>query len=181
VVWRIAADKERFGAWWPPERPANFFKPVEFTPNEARAMFGAADRAPLFEAAFHDSVVSTDRWEYSLMKVAGLERQRFARALLYGTPTMWSLDGQELTRVGPWLKAAHDDFRIAHGWQTPVALTGFAWLTPDRLVQQTTFADGRTIVANFSNASWQGLDRDCVRVTWPRQASSDLCPPDPVP
>jgi hypothetical protein len=93
---------------------------------------------------------------------------------------MWSLDGQELTRVGPWLKAAHDDFRIAHGWQTPAALTGFAWLTPDRLVQQTTFADGRTIVANFSNASWQGLDRDCVRVTWPRQASSDLCPPDPV-
>jgi hypothetical protein len=44
------------------------------------------------------------------MKVAGEARPRFARALLYGTPTMWNLDRRELARVGPWLKAARDDF-----------------------------------------------------------------------
>ncbi len=177
VIWRIASDHQRFGGWWPAERPGIFFKPVALTPVEARALFGAADRVPLFEAAFHDSVVSTDRWEYTLMKVQGLERMRLARALLYGTPTMWALDGRELTRVGSWLKAAHDDFRIAHGWDAPVALTGFAWLTPDHLVQQTTFADGRTIVANFTDAAWQGLASTCVRVTWAGRPRVDLCPP----
>ena len=181
VLWRIAADHQRFGGWGPPGRPGSFFQPIEFTPVEARAMFGAADRVPLFEAAFHDAVVSTDRWEYSLMKVRGLERLRFARALLYGTPTMWSLDQLELTRAGVWLKAAHDDFRIAHGWDAPVALTGFAWLTADRLVQQTTFADGRTIVGNFSDGAWDGLAPDCVRVTRLGQPSTTLCPPDMPP
>ena len=112
------------------------------------------------------------------MKVAGLERQRFARALLYGTPTMWNLDQRELARVRPWLKAAQDDFRLAHGWSTPVALTGFEWLTPDRLVQQTTFADGRKIIANLSDAPWRGLGSNCVRVVRPGQAAFDLCPPD---
>jgi len=181
VMWLVQSDHDRFGGWWPPQRPGIFFKTVDFTPVEARAMFGAADRVPLFEAAFHDSVVSTDRWEYGLMKVRGLERLRFARALLYGTPTMWALDGRELTRVGPWLKAAYDDFRVAHGWDAPAALTGFAWLTPDRLVQQTTFADGRVIVANFTDAPWQGLGADCVRVMRSGQAPVTLCPPDAPP
>ncbi|MES1157058.1 MAG: glycoside hydrolase [Alphaproteobacteria bacterium] len=178
VMWLVQGNHDRFGAWWPPQRPGIFFKPVELTPVETRAMFAPAERVPLFEAAFHDSVVSTDRWEYSLFKVIGLERMRFAHALLYGTPTMWALDGAALTRLGPWLKAAHDDFRAAHGWDAPVALTGFAWLTPDHLVQQTTFADGRTIVANFEDAPWQGLASDCVRVTWRGRAPVDLCPPD---
>jgi hypothetical protein len=180
AIWRLLRDKERLGGWWPPERPASFFKPVALDAREARALFGAADQLPLFEAAFHDSVVSTDRWGFSLMRFEGLERQRFARALLYGTPTMWDLDKRELVRAGAWLKASHDAFRRAHGWNAPVALTGFAWLTTDRLVQQTTYADGRTIVANFTEAPWRGLGASCVRVTWPRERSVDLCPPEDI-
>jgi hypothetical protein len=132
---------------------------------------------PLFEAVFHDSVVAVDRWEFGLMKVTGEERLRFARSLLYGTPTMWNLDRRELARIGPWLKAAEDDFRQAHGVETPVALTGFRWLTDDRLVQQTTYADGRVLTANFSGAPWQGLGPDCVRVALPDQAPAEMCPP----
>jgi hypothetical protein len=58
-----------------------------------------------------------------------------------------------------------------------VALTGFRWLTDDRLVQQTTYADGRVLTANFSGAPWQGLGPDCVRVALPGQAPADMCPP----
>ncbi|MGH1559045.1 glycoside hydrolase [Caulobacter segnis] len=138
--------------------PGIFFKPFQPTPDEARLLFGAADRLPLFEAAFHDSVVAADRWEFGLMKVPSEARRRFARSLLYGTPTMWSLDRGELARGwGTWLKAAQDDFRLAHGVTTPVALTGFRWLTPDRLVQQVTYADGRVLTANFGVTMWRGL------------------------
>jgi hypothetical protein len=90
---------------------------------------------------------------------------------------MWNLDRRELKRVGPWLKAAHDDFRIAHGWEAPVALTGFRWLTPDRLVQEAAWADGRRLVANFGSQPRQGLGPDCVRVAYPPKPAADLCPP----
>ena len=181
AVWSIQSDHKRFGGWWPETRPGLFFAPFQPTADEARTLFGPADRLPLFEAAFHDSVVAADRWEFPMMKVAGEERRRFARSLLYGTPTMWALDRRELVRVGAWLKAAQDDFRLAHGIDTPVAMTGFTWLTPDHLVQQATYADGRVLVANFDATTWQGLGADCVRVTWPGHPPADLCPPpDPV-
>jgi hypothetical protein len=177
AIWPILADQERFGGFWPPDRPGIFFKPFQPTPDEARLLFGAADRLPLFEAAFHDSVVATDRWEFGLMKVPSAARGRFARSLLYGTPTMWSLDRRELARVAPWLKAAQDGFRGIHGAGAPVALASFRWLTPDRLVQQATYADGRVLTANFGEAAWRGLRPDCVRATWPKRPSTDFCPP----
>jgi hypothetical protein len=177
AVWPLLGDQKRFGGFWPPDRPGVFFKPFQPTPDEARALFGAADRLPLFEAVFHDSVVALDRWEFGLMKVPSQANGRFARSLLYGTPTMWSLDRNELARVGTWLKAAQDDFRLVHGAGPPVALTGFRWLTSDRLVQQVTYADGRTLIANFGETTWQGLGTDCVRVDTPGRRAVDLCPP----
>ena len=181
-VWKLLNDHERFGGWWPADRPALFFKPFQPTPDEARALFGSADRLPLYEAVFHDSVVAADRWEFGLMKVAGQERSRFARSLLYGTPTMWNLDRKELARTGTWLKAAHDDFKTAHGWGTPVALTGFTWLSDDHLVQQATYADGRMLIANFGETAWQGLKPDCVRLVRSGHTGIDMCPPaDPAP
>lgn len=181
AIWPIHADQKRFGGFWPPDRPGIFFKPFQPTPDEARALFGAADRLPLFEAVFHDSVVTLDRWEFGLMKVPSQANGRFARSLLYGTPTMWSLDRSELARVGTWLRAAQDDFRLVHGAGTPVALTDFRWLTPDRLVQQATYADGRTLIANFGEPPWQGLGTDCVRVNMPGRRAVDLCPPANLP
>jgi glycosyl hydrolase family 129 len=181
AVWPQLNDRA-FGGWWPPDHPPLFMRPFTPTPDKARALFGPADRLPLFEAVFHDSVVAVDRWEFGLMKILGQERTRFARSLLYGTPTMWNLDRRELARAGPWLKAAHDGFRTAHGQETPVALIGFDWLTPDRLVQRATYADGRDLTANFGEAPWQGLGPDCVRVSRPGRPAMVLCPPaDPPP
>lgn len=177
AVWPLQADQARFGGYWPNDRPPLFFKPITLTSDENRILFGPVDRLPLFEAVFHDSVVAADRWEFGLMKVADEERRRFARALLYGTPTMWTLDRRELARVRPWLKAAQDDFRAVHGTGMPVALTGFTWLTDDHLVQQASFADGHVVIANFGAGAWQGLQPDCVRVSHPGQAPADLCPP----
>ena len=177
AIWPIQADQKRFGGYWPPERQGIYFAPFQPTPAEARALFAAADRLPLFEAVFHDSVVALDRWEFGLMKVPSEARPRFARALLYGTPTIWNLDRRELTRVGPWLKTAQDQFRQAHGEGPPIALTGFRWLTPDRLVQEARYADGRVLIANFGETRWRSLAPDCVRVTRPGQVPVDLCPP----
>ncbi len=182
AVWPLQSDRNRFGGYWPTDKPPLFFAPITLTPDEDRALFAPVDRLPLFEAVFHDSVIAADRWEFGMMKVAGDERQRFARSLLYGTPTMWNFDRKELARVGSWLKAAQDDFRSVHGTATPVAMTEFRWLTPDHLVQQTTFADGHQVVANFGSTAWQGLGTNCVRGSRHGHKPVDLCPPaDPAP
>lgn len=180
AVWPLLKDEQRFGGFWPADRPAIFFKPLTPTSDEARLLFGAADRIPLFEAVFHDSVVAADRWEFSLTKVIGQERNRFARAILYGTPTMWNLDRRELARSGIWLKAAADAFILAHGTSQPVALTAFEWLTPDRLVQRVSYADGRVLTGNFGDAAWNGLGPDCVRLNSSRH-TADICPPSASP
>jgi hypothetical protein len=62
-----------------------------------------------------------------------------------------------------------------------VLLTGFRWLTPDRLVQQATYADGRVLTANFGDLAWRGLGADCVRVVRPGRPAADLCPPPDPP
>jgi hypothetical protein len=181
AVWPLLGDAKPLRRLLADRPPGCLFAPFQPTADEARALFGAADRLPLFEAVFHDSVVAADRWEFGLMKVAGEARRRFARALLYGTPTMWNLDRRELARVGPWLKAAQDDF----AW--PTARTP---PSPDRLSladarpsgAEATYADGRVLIANFGEAAWRGLGPDCVRVVRPGRRSADLCPPpDPPP
>jgi hypothetical protein len=62
-----------------------------------------------------------------------------------------------------------------------VALTGFRWLTVDRLVQQATYADGRVLIANFGEATWKGLGANCVRRTGAKQPSTVFCAPDALP
>ncbi|MCE4554294.1 glycoside hydrolase [Pelomonas cellulosilytica] len=176
AVWPLLSDA-RFNGYWPPERPPLFFKRFTPTAQEARALFGPGDRLPLFEAVYHDAVVAVDRWEFGLMKVAGQEARRYARALLFGIPTMWNLDRRDLAAHGAWLRAAHDDFQAVHGVSAPVALTAFAWLTPDRQVQQVRYADGRVATANFGDVDWQGLKPNCVRLARGATAARVFCPP----
>jgi hypothetical protein len=37
-------------------------------------------------------------------------------------------------------------------------MTDHRFLTPDRSVQQTVFANGQTVTVNFGPAAWQGPD-----------------------
>ena len=47
-------------------------------------------------------------------------------------------------------------FRPLHERLATQAMTGFRWLTADKQVQETTFADGTRLVANFSAEEKQG-------------------------
>lgn len=176
AVWPLLSDK-RFNGYWPPDRPPVYFGRFTPTAEEARALFGPADRLPLFEAVYHDDLVSIDRWEFSLTKVAGLERLRYARALLYGNPTIWNLDRKDLGIYGQLLKRAYADFQALHGVNSPVALTRFEWLSSDRLVQRVYYADGRVLTANFGSTSWQGIGPQCVKAVGLRDGDRLICPP----
>ena len=172
VMW--ARGKE-WGGWWPPERPAKFFRPVEPEPEVAAAKYDPAFRLPLYEAAFHDAVVSTDRWDVPLAKFPSLLKRRLLLELLYGAPSMWAMDRRQVREQAPLLGRLAAFFEPLHREFGPLPLTAFEWLTPDRLVQRTRFGPDVSLTANFGAGAFQGLSGGCVEAKSPRMTRL-FCP-----
>jgi hypothetical protein len=56
-------------------------------------------------------------------------------------------------------------------------LTGFEWLTADRLVQRTTFGSEATVTANFGSNTPAEVAPGCVRVHWiASREDATFCP-----
>jgi len=111
-------------------------------------------RIPLWELVFHDCIVSTWYWgdssDFLLAAAPEITPKKDAFNILYGTmPMMWA------GRNGSW-PAAKDVFLRTYKnvckLQEAVAtseMLSHAFLTPDRAVQETRFADGTRVIVNF--------------------------------
>jgi hypothetical protein len=122
----------------PPERVAKF-------------QLGQAYRLPLWELVYHDCVVAQWYWGDYNNKLPALWDKRDLFNVLYGTPPMFMFDRklwetqkarfvQSYTNTCPYVRAA--------GY---AEMTDHRFLTADRNVQQTVFANGVTITVNFGN------------------------------
>lgn len=120
----------------PPERVAKF-------------QLGQAYRLPLWELVYHDCVVAQWYWGDYNNKLPALWDKRDLFNVLYGTPPMFMFDRklwetqkarfvQSYTNTCPYVRAA--------GY---AEMTDHRFLTVDRNVQQTAFANGITITVNF--------------------------------
>jgi hypothetical protein len=139
------------GGWTPERRPGLFFSPVGVSEDQRRLMFDPATRVPLYQAVYHDSLVSTERWELSPVKLKGLSRLRTLQEMLYGVPSLWNLDLQALEDNGPRLRDINRFFGPLHRAIATLPLTRFEVLSPDRMVQRTRFGDEVELTANFGS------------------------------
>lgn len=98
-------------------------------------------------AVYHDSLVTTERWEMSPVKLKGLSRLRTLQEMLYGVPSIWSLGLQALADDGPRLRAINRFFGPIHRAIATLPLTRFERLAP--LVQRTRFGEEVELTANF--------------------------------
>lgn len=176
TYWKLHQDKERMGGWSPPKRPALFFKEIALTDEERRELFDPAARVPLFQAVFHDSVITTDRWEMPLMKTPDVVVPRTLFALLYGVPTMWSLDRTALRAHGSRLSALARFFAPLHRRIATLPLDGFAYLSADRLLQRARFGSDVEITANFAKEQRAGLGAGCVEMRSRDTERTTFCP-----
>jgi len=150
--------KKSLGPW--PRGPGGklvkgwFFKT---TPEYRFLNYNPRLRAPLFQLVFHDSVVGTWRWDAPANRFLDRETWDIEDLfnLLYATSPMFTLD----TRLWPAvrdriLKTVRSvcDFGLKVGG---VSMIDHRYLTPDRLVQQTMFANGWTAVVNFGCAPYR--------------------------
>jgi hypothetical protein len=126
----------------PPERVAKF-------------QLGQAYRLPLWELVYHDCVVAQWYWGDYNNKLPALWDKRDLFNVLYGTPPMFMFDRklwqtrkarfvQSYTNTCPYARAA--------GY---AEMTDHRFLTTDRNVQQTAFANGVSITVNFGTTPFQ--------------------------
>ena len=144
----------------PKDRAEKFAGPygTDTWENYERWGLGHEHRAPLWQLVFHDCVVSTWYWgdsnDFLLRAAPELTPKKDAYNVLYGTiPMMWA------NRDGAWHADRRAFLRTAHT-ATPVhavtaesEMTDHAFVTPDRAVQRTRFANGTECVVNFGAAN----------------------------
>ncbi len=129
-------------------------------------------RVPLWELVFHDCVVSTWYWGDASDFLLKADPENMTRKdlfnILYGTiPLMW------LEPQGAWHRdrqAFVRTYRLTTKLHEAVAqqeMLSHEFLTPDRAVQRTRFADGTTVVVNFGEKPYS-MTVGNSRVTLPK-------------
>jgi hypothetical protein len=141
------------GAWYPPEQPAVFFKSVPLKEPFRTVYFDPAMRLPLYQAVFHGSVITTHHWLFDSLKLSNVRAENELTQLLYNVPPLYHLSAATVKQRLPVIQRQDGFFRPLHERLATQAMTDFRWLTEDKQVQQTTFADGTRLVANFAERS----------------------------
>jgi len=152
------------GNWYPPEQPTVFFKPVPLNEPFRTVYFEPTMRLPLYQAVFHGSVITTHHWLFDSLKLSNVRAENELVQLLYNVPPLYHLSASTIKQRLPVIQRQDRFFRPLHQRLATQAMTGFRWLTSDRQVQETTFADGTRLVANFAVEEKAGFTGRSVTV-----------------
>lgn len=144
------------GNWFPPEQPTVFFKPVPLDEPFRTVYFEPSMRLPLYQAVFHGSVITTHHWLFDSLKLSNVRAENELTQLLYNVPPLYHLSASTVRQRLPVIQHQDRFFRPLHQRLATQAMTGLRWLTADRQVQETTFADGTRLVANFAAEPREG-------------------------
>ncbi len=117
-------------------------------------------RVPLWELVFHDCVVSTWYWgdssDFLLEAAPEITSKKDAFNVLYGTiPLLWA------NKEGSWDNAREVFLRTyrntckLHELTAAKELLSHEFVTADRAVQRTRFADGTEVVVNFGERPYE--------------------------
>jgi len=166
VHWPLTHDKGYYGGWYPQERPKIFFKSIQAPDEYVTNKYNPCYRIPLFQAVFHEALVTTDRWEISHMKFNNLVETRELLELFYGVPSIWALDMLDVKKHSKRFKKLFNFFSSLHKVIATEPVTSFDWLTKDRKVQRITFGDIVQLVANFSDDVFEGIPAKSLQAYW---------------
>jgi len=150
---RDMADKKSkyyLGGYYPPDGPRVFVQQVPVKDRYELFYYDPRFRLPLYEIVFHDSVVATHHWANASLKFANVADTIALTELLYMTPPLYHMNLEEFEKHGPTMKRHYAFFSPLHRELGFARMTDFAWLSPDRLLQQTVFDDRFELVVNFS-------------------------------
>jgi hypothetical protein len=120
----------------------------------AKFQLGQAYRLPLWELVYHDCVVAQWYWGDYNNKLPALWDKRDLFNALYGTPPMFMFDRKLwASQKERFVQSYRNTCPIvrAVGYSE---MTDHRFLSPDRSVQQTSFANGVTVTVNFGETAF---------------------------
>lgn len=140
---------------WHPEKP---FDPADMNSGFNRYMeygLGGASRIPLWELVFHDCIVTTWYWgdsiDYLYKAAPETIDRKAAFNILYGTMPMYWINRNETWESDhEWFLQTYFQTTKMHETVGYLEMTSHEFLSQDRMVQKTEFADGTLAVVNFS-------------------------------
>lgn len=141
------------GGYWPPDGPATYTKQVPLKPKFKKFFYDPAYRLPLYQTVFHDSVIATHHWGNASLKFKDQVQTVALLEQLYNVPPLYHLNHEEFKKHKKHILAHHAFFSPLHRELALQPMTGFDWMTDDRLIQRTRFGDGTLIIANFGDQS----------------------------
>jgi hypothetical protein len=142
------------GIWHPPTQPSIFFKPVPMKEPYRTLHFAPENRLPLYQAVFHGSIISSHHWGYDNLKLTNVAEERELAQLLYNVAPLFHLSTDSLDARLAAIHRQYAFFRATHEALAKLSLDRFEWLSDDRLIQQTIFADGSRLIANFGASAY---------------------------
>jgi hypothetical protein len=147
------------GRYWPPDTPEQSFKPVPVPPSLTTPYFDPTVRIPLYQAAFGDELIATHHWSFDSLKFQDIAVTRELLEILYMVPPMYHLNRESWAKRKDRIVRHHEFWSPIHKAVATAPLTQFEHLTPDRLVQRTTFRSGEnkvTLTVNFATSEQLG-------------------------
>ena len=175
--WNLARDFKLYGRWYPTDRPEFFFKSILAPKDYEETRYNPLYKIPLFQTVFHDSIITTDRWEIPITKFKNIKGTRLLTELLYGVPTMWSLDVKQIKDYATDLKKITSFFQNYHKKIAGSQLTNFTYLTNDKLVQQTQFGTIAKTIVNFSNQPYKNIPAKSLEVFYINENKKEIFTP----
>lgn len=123
---------------------------------------GETFRLPLFELVYHGCVVSYWYWGDYNNKFPALWLKRDLFNALYGVPPMYLFKGEFLDENRERFIESYKIAEPVSRLTGRVEMTDHQILTQDRKVQKTMFANGISVVVNFSDVDYRYEEEDVV-------------------
>lgn len=145
------------GRYYPPDEPEIFFRSTELKPEYVKLHVDPRYRVPLYEAVFHDSVITSSHWSAPNLKFSNVADTVALLEFFYQVPSLYHLNLETLPVAGAIIAREFRDFAETHAYSYRHSLEEFAFLTADRLVQRARFGELQ-LVANFADDDYGGED-----------------------
>jgi len=158
------------GRHWPPDTPAQSFKPVPVPPALKTPYFDPTVRIPLYQAALGDEVIVSHHWSFDSLKFVDIVQTRELLEILYMVPPLYHLNRETWPKRRDAILKHLAFWGPLHRELAAAPLIRVACLSADRLVQRTTFKTGGgevSITVNFGEDSQAGYPALSATVAGP--------------
>jgi len=155
------------GRHWPSDTPTISFKVSSLPPSLVSPYFDPQLRIPLYRCAMGDEVIVSHHCSFDSFKLGDVAVERELMELLYMVPPMYHLNRETWPQRKQTIARHFAFWSPLHRRLVEAPLTRFEILSPDRLVQRTTFRlpEGEaTITVNFNTSSSQGFPPESATV-----------------